>query len=236
VTSWWQGHGAFKHGTSQPRYVLEHVQVMASMLARHGGHKLTCVTDDPAAVRAAGIHAISMPPEVRKLPTFLPKLWLWSEELGQEIGERYACIDLDALVLADLAPLLYKAEMVIWNWCGGEYYNTSLFALDPGCRSRVWSEFSMEAMERAKKDWLHRQIVDGIGRHRSTVWTGDQSWVSWLLGPGEATISPAGAVRQFRHVDDAAAKPPGVRVFFFCGPMCPQSVARDVPWVAREWR
>src|SRR6185312_331970 len=90
----WRGVGCRREAID---YGPEHVHVLRSMLARHGGHELVCVHsadfDIPGPV---------MPDDVSHLPDFLPKLWAWSPEFHAIVGGRFASIDLDAVVLGDL--------------------------------------------------------------------------------------------------------------------------------------
>src|SRR5688572_21530353 len=108
----WRGRGFWKRVAT---YGTQHVEVLAAMLDRHGGHRLTCVHDGSFDL-PADVDNIVMPPEVAALADYQPKLWAWSPELHELIGERFASIDLDVVVLGDLAPVLQKqAPIELWH-------------------------------------------------------------------------------------------------------------------------
>lgn len=210
----WRGKGFWK---TVARYDESHVRALASMLERHGGHELVCVQDGSFDLPIS----IIMPEEVRALPDYLPKLWAWSPEFHDIIGERFASIDLDVVVAGDLGPLLdVSLPFLIWDRANREPYNTSLFALEPGFHTRVWTSLSLERIAAAKRT--------------AAYWTGDQSWVTHVLGPDEPTFGQADGVIQYRpslHRD----KRPDMLAAFFCGPYCPKSESEHSQWVRQAW-
>lgn len=215
----WRGKGFWKK-TAQ--YDAGHVAVLASMLRRHGGHDLICVTPDENDV-PAGVGHIRMPDDVAALPDYLPKLWAWSPEFHGAIGGRFASIDLDVVITADPArPLRAGAPLVIWGHAAKELYNTSLFALDPGFANVVWGALTWDRLERAKR--------------QAAYWTGDQSWVAHVLGPGQRTFGEETGVMQYRPKLHREAKPAGMKAGFMCGPYCPRTEAEASPWVREAWQ
>lgn len=217
----WHGHG-FERAVAP--YTFRHVSVLSRMLRRHGGHDLVCVTDRPRHC-PAGITPIAMPDGVRALPNYLPKLWAWSPEFQFIVGRRFASIDLDVVIVDDLAPVLEPVAgdpVLLWSRASGEPYNTSLFALEPGACQEVWTRLSPEAVEAA--------------RQRSGRWTGDQSWVAHVLGPGRASFGEETGVMQYRPKIHRAMRPVGLRAGFMCGPYEPFSEAEASGWVkAAYW-
>ena len=230
VTTLWNGHAFWKPVV---KYSVEHVERLASMLNRHGGHKLTVVHDGTFDLPRQ-VDAIRMPDEVASLPDYQPKLWLWSRELGETIGERYAAIDLDVVVLADLAPMLAAnrriphVPLAIWDEAVGEPYNTSLFAVEPDYARAVWTTFAADP----------RRLQ--IAAANATRWTGDQSWVAHVIQSRDLikpmTFSERDGVLRYRGRRDEAGVPEGTKAVFFCGPMCPKTVGETVPWVRACWK
>lgn len=211
----WRGHGFWKDTAT---YSEKHVRVLASMLKRHGGHKLTCVQDGTFDIPGS----IVMPMRVAALPNYLPKLWGWSAAFHSLIGERFASIDLDVVVTGDLGPLLSgKEPLRIWDKAENELYNTSLFALEPGFGNEVWGRFSIEAIEKAKASAFY--------------WTGDQSWVGHVLGPGQATFGERDGVIHYGPAN-RMKKPAGMLAGFMCGPFNPKAEAKRSEWVKAAWR
>jgi hypothetical protein len=188
------------------------------MLNRHGGHELICVQDGSFDIPGS----IVMPEEVAELPDYLPKLWAWSPEFHSIMGGRFASIDLDVVVTDDLAPLLDVNEpFVIWNYAKMEPYNTSLFALEAGYHQKVWKTLSPERIAAARK--------------QVPYWTGDQSWVAYVLGPDEPTFGQRDGVIAYTP-KNRAMKPQGMRAAFLCGPYDPAEEAEKSDWVRAEWK
>jgi hypothetical protein len=89
----WRGHGFWKDTAS---YGSRHVSVLASMLRRHGGHELVCVTDRPGEV-PEGMRAIAMPDEVAALPNYLPKLRPGHRGGTEPVGQRGVALMADPI-------------------------------------------------------------------------------------------------------------------------------------------
>jgi len=213
----WRGH-AFDRPVA--RYGLPHVVALARMLARHGGHRLTCVHD--GVYLPDGIRGVRMPDTVSALPDYLPKLWAWSPALHALMPQRFAVVDLDVVIAADLAPVLEaQVPIRLWDSARGEPYNTSLFTLEPGAGHEVWTSMTVERVAAAKA--------------RASRWTGDQSWVAHVLGPDLPTFGEDTGVIRYRPSLHRAAPPQNMKAAFFCGPMCPQTEAAHSRWVASAW-
>lgn len=218
LCSLWDGSGFWKRTA---RYGADDVVKLASALRRHGGHDLTCVTDG-AFELPSFIDQIRMPDCVASMPDYLPKLYLWSPELQQIVGERYASIDLDVVLLEDVAPVLGDAPVVLWDEAVGEPYNTSLFAVEPGHGTTVWQHYTPERL-------YHARAV-------ATRWTGDQSWVAHILGNGCKTFGERDGVIRYRGGQHMHGVPAGTRAVFFCGPISPATEVRETGWIAENWR
>lgn len=189
------------------------------MLRRHGGHSLTCVTDQK--INIEGVSVIAMPDMVVALPDYLPKLWAWSPEFHRLVGRRFASIDLDVVILDDLAPVLATdAPFRIWNEARLEPYNSSLFVLEPGFGNEVWESYSPDRLAKA--------------RANARYWTGDQSWVAHILGPNHETFGEKDGVRRYRPTLHGW-EPENCRAVFFCGPYDPATEGCDKPWILKHW-
>jgi hypothetical protein len=220
VVCWlWRGREFWKDAA---RYDGEHVAVLASMLRRNGGHSLTCIHDG-GFVLPAGVDAIRMPADVAALPDYLPKLWAWSPMLQGLIAERFASIDLDVVLLGDVAQLVAGPEPVrLWNGAKYEPYNTSLFAVEPGFGHEVWESYTPDRLAAA--------------RARAEYWTGDQSWVAHVLGLGMPTFSEADGVVRYRRSLHRSGPPAGALAAFLCGPYEPRSEGGCAEWIRQAWR
>ena len=220
VTCLFTGHGFDRDRVMT--YGPRHVAVLANMLRRHGGHELVCVHDGQDL--PAGVTGVQMPDNVAALPRYYPKTWALSDALGHVIGETYAAIDLDVVIVADPAAALpADVRFASWDQARGEPYNSSLFVLEPGARREVWDRFSVEAAEKAERTATYR-------------WTGDQSWIAHVLGPGECTFGEDTGILQYRPSKHRAACPEGARALFMCGPYRPDLEAEHSEWVREAYR
>jgi hypothetical protein len=189
------------------------------MLRRHGGHELVCVHD--GYDMPEGVRGIRMPDAVAALPRYYPKVWLHSAELGDLVGRRYACIDLDAIIIGDPAEVFRDVPFTIWDQARGEPYNSSLMAMYPGASRAVWDSFSLEAALRANS--------------AASRWTGDQSWIAVVLGEGVPTFSETDGILQYRPSIHREMQPEG-RVVFTCGPFLPDREAMQSDWISEAYR
>lgn len=210
----WRGRGFWR---KTAKYNERHVEVLASMLKRHGGHELLCVHDG-----SFNVDGIRMPSEVSSLPDYLPKLWTWSPEFRAIIGGRFACIDLDVVILKDLMAVLdVDCPFRIWDYASRELYNSSLFVVDQGFGTEVWNQLSPEALSRAKRT--------------TARWTGDQSWIAYVLGKGLPTFGQKDGVVNYRPLRHRSTKPKGILAAFMCGPYEPSEEAKFSSWVREAW-
>lgn len=206
-------------------YDSRHVRVLASMLKRHGGHTLTCVHDGSFDLKNEDeINTIRMPREVSRLPNYLPKLWVWSQAFQEFMDERFAFIDLDVVILGDLAPLLQTSDPVRFaSGAHREPYNTSLFVIEPLFGQEIWDRLDLNEVRRASK--------------LAEYWTGDQSWVAHILGPDYPIIREDEGVRVYRPARNRGgpmAEP--TLAAFMCGPYEPFTEARASEWVRQAYR
>jgi hypothetical protein len=229
-------------------YDVQDVLDLQHMLHQNGGHTLQCVTDGTFDI-PADIPQIIMPPDVTALPDYLPKLWLWSSEFHAQQTSRQQVIvfcDLDCIVLRDPAELVQDVDdLRIWDWAKDELYNTSFFVLGVGCHNEVWD----------------RRGQVNAAKAAAKYWTGDQSLVGYVLGPGMPVFE--GGIDHFRkskHIavrepkrdrreakhrrvcagngeDPASARSGGYSVapdaalVFFCGPAKPRDFINEVHWI-----
>lgn len=211
VCSLWRGSGFWK---KVAKYTAQDVDCLAAALGRHG-HSLTVINDGGWQF-ASSITSICMPRDVSELPDYQPKLWMWSPELHAQIGESFAHIDLDCVVLDDPAGAFDKiAPLQFWDWARDEPYNTSLVFITPGHGHEVWN--ARNQIDRARRTWRY--------------WTGDQSLVGWALGPGHHTFGNDQGIVQFRR-RDMLDNQPRARVIFFCGTKGPGDWASQSQWIS----
>ena len=213
----------------------ESVYALREMIRRHyaPAHRFVCVTDKPnelpgvETVELWTDHATVPSPIGRSYPSCYRRLKLFAPDAGLTFGERLVCIDLDMVIVRDIAPLFDRPEdFVIWgesDYPGRQAYNGSLWMLKTGSRPQAWTKFDPKTSP--QKAWA----AGGRGS--------DQGWLCYILGKNEAKWTRADGVFSYRkHIAPKGnVLPAEARIIAFHGktdPWCFQ--ARNVPWI-REY-
>lgn len=155
-----------------------------------------------------------------------PKLAAFRSDAAELFGSRLCVMDLDAVVVGSLDPLLDRADdFVIWKDVlaagqpGRFKYNTSLVLMDAGTRSKVWETFSPSKSRRA------------IAAERRCG--SDQAWVSHCLD-GEKTWDASDGILSWRFQVKGKPLPDNVRIIFYHGQQKPWHMPND-PLVKKYW-
>lgn len=213
------------------------VNTLRAMVARHydAPHRFLCVTDD-----AKGLDAeievippwndfVNVPsPSGGRNPSCYRRLRMFAPDIAQVFGPRFVSIDLDVVITGNLRPVWDRPEdFVIWGDTNPKtFYNGSMVLMTAGVRAQVWHTFDpIESPKRAK----------AAGHFGS-----DQGWISYCLGPGEATWNQADGVYSFRnHLQSSGSRalPANARIVVFHGHYDPwsSSVQRQYPWVREHY-
>ena len=140
----------------------ETVNVLQRMVARHyaAPHQFTCITDDPRGLDPE-VHVVPLwsdfatipSPHGGHNPSCYRRLRVFAPDIAPILGDRFVCVDLDTVIVGDLAPLFDRPEdFVIWGETDPRsFYNGSMFLLRAGARPRVWDEFDPSARRSARK-------------------------------------------------------------------------------------
>jgi hypothetical protein len=243
IVTWkWKKPGyrsSFDHNT---------VNIACSMFLRNFKlpHRFTCITDDPAGIDSS-IRVI----DIRTLPSYAylqvgnpsnklnpscyVRLFMYSKEARDVIGERIISTDLDIVLTGDVTPLFdRKDEFVIWggqsiNPRGGptyNWFNGSLQMLTAGTRTRVWDDFDPARSP---------ALANAAGCKGS-----DQGWIAHSLGKRESIWGTGDGVYSYRvHVLPGGGKlPRGARFVAFHGVHDPwqATVKTKHSWVREHYR
>lgn len=208
-------------GRGKRQYGVEYVERLRSMVGRHLDRpfRTVCLTDRPGDV-PKGVEAVPAVTPFRLTPWWV-KLRLFDPTMP--FDERVLYVDLDVLVVSDLAPVVdWPADFVLCpdsapTWLGKgrrravKRYNSSVMVFDRGARPDLW------------RDWRPK-----VGER---LWS-DQDWIGEQC-PNEATF-PA---RWFRRVNesDPPPWPDETKVVLCIGTKNHQAVGKW-PWVADLWR
>lgn len=244
VTFKWRPTGRYRS-----EFSAEQVNILRRMVARHysDSHQFICVTDDPTGldpeVKVVPLwddYAEIPNPSFTGGPSCYRRLKVFSRGIGEVLGERFVCLDLDMLITGDLRPLLNRTEdFIAWKNPNPLWpYNGSMFMLTAGTRPEVWESFDPETSPAIS--------------HAAKCKGSDQGWMSYVLGKGEATWGPEDGVWSYqdeivgrrrilrgRFINPGVGMlPKNAKVIVFHGPVDPWSRAARVltPWVKEHYR
>lgn len=212
-------------------FTAHHVEALRLMVRRHYPvpHRFICVTDDPAGL-GPEVEVVPLwddfanvpSPHGHHNPSCYRRLKVFTPEIDRLLGARFVCLDLDTVIVGDLRPLWDRTEdFVIWGETNPRsFYNGSMFLLTAGARRQVWDQFDP-------------RTSPGVAL-RSGKFGSDQGWISYCLGPGEATWGRQDGVYSFRvHLQPhGGALPENARIVMFHGKVDPDDIeAQRYDWV-----
>lgn len=202
-------------------------------------HEFICLTDDPEGIDS-GVRVLPVPTRHAELGGCYRRLWLFSDEARQVIGERIVQIDLDSMVTGDLTPLFDRDDSFVC-WCHGyadrrnrSVYCASLLMMTAGVYEAVWETFDPHKSPEIVKD------IVGT----------DQAWFTHVLGPDMPTWGRKDGVYSFRRhfnrggLDGRNVRlgrmrepPPDCRAIFFHGQFDPSlpEIRSTFPWIDHYW-
>ena len=160
-------------------------------------------------------------------PSCYRRLRLFAPDPGRWLGDRFVCLDLDTVIVGDMAPLWDRPEdFVIWkSSTSGNPYNGSMFLMTPGARPQVWRDFD--------------PVWSPINTRRAGLYGSDQAWIAYILGGSETTWTQKDGVLSFRlNVERQRTMPDHARIVFFHGNGDPWElpIQKRYPWVKAAYR
>lgn len=235
--------------TLKKRYDGAPVRALRRMLDHRtdGTARLVCVTNFPTEAGAAH-EVIELPPDVARLPSQYPKLWLFSSDFAETfgVGRRMLFTDLDVVLVGDPRNLVAGegsvrfranypdasvAPRARWKLLPSRSdiegrrtppFSTSLFMVPAGAHPEVWERFRLR---RAK---------------RIVGWTGtDQKWVNWVLGPRAPTWPSDGRfITIGRAIEDPSPPGPDAVIVTCTHRLTPwdPEIRDRLPWLAEAYR
>jgi hypothetical protein len=204
-------------------FTSDYVARLASMVKRNMNrpYRFVCLCDKPFLIaRNRNIERILIPKPEKGLFGWWSKLHLFRSDIF-EPGQRILYLDLDTLVMQDLAPILdYPSPFALVPHCGQfrtrgglkvlDRFNSSVMVWDAGVNYRLWDEWRPEI---AKLLW------------------GDQDWISEQMP--EADTMP---IEWFPRVSGLLEQPPGPEVkVVLCKKPKNSEAVKLYPWVAEAW-
>lgn len=226
VMTWlWQQPGC------RTTYTPEHVRTWRAMVRRHLSlpHRLAVITDIKADY-GPDVEIVTPPRDFDdiRIPTWGSdkpqchrRLALFRPDAAMVFGaDRFVSMDMDCVIADCLDPLFDRPEeFVMYKGTSSvRPYNGSMLMMRAGARPQVHACLTPE-----------RAIAAG----RKYVGS-DQSWISYILGRGEATWGPGDGVLWYGSRFNATA--PCRRVMFFPGRSKPWQLVDEDAFVGDHYR
>lgn len=215
---------------SPVEYSAEHVNILYKSVKRNTTipFKFICVTDDPSGLNEE-IQVIDLWDKYKNLGGCYNRLYIFSEEIKNLLGERFICIDLDCVIVDNIDAILTRKEDFIINKFiskGGhnQIYNGGLIMMTAGTRKRVWEDFhpikSLETLDRLRNE---KNLVGS-----------DQAWIQVNLGENESMFTENDGIYDYSFLPDKKL-PENAKIIFFPGKVDPSQEKDKVEWIIKHW-
>jgi len=215
---------------SPVEYSAEHVNILYKSVKRNTTipFKFICVTDDPSGLNDE-IQVIDLWDKYKNLGGCYNRLYIFSEEIKNLLGERFICIDLDCVIVDNIDTILTRKEDFIINKFiskGGhnQIYNGGLIMMTAGTRKSVWEDFhpikSLETLDRLRNE---KNLVGS-----------DQAWIQANLGENESMFTENDGIYDYSFLPDKKL-PENAKMIFFPGKVDPSQEKDKVEWIIKHW-
>lgn len=213
-----------------PKYTPNHVNILHNMVWRNLmiPHKFICITDDSRGIDPR-IEVIELWDKCKEIGGCFNRLYVFSPDMKNIIGDRFVCIDLDCVIVGDITTLFSKTDDFIINtynphpasvYSKSQLYNGGLFMMNAGARRQVWEKFNPQNSPQKIKE-----NKDVLGT--------DQAWIRIILGNNEKRFTEKeDGVYEARAF--AARIPRNSKIIMFAGSRDP-SLSKK-PYVIDHWR
>jgi len=125
-----------------------YVNRMRSMLERHLHlpHQLHCITEDPTGIDAR-VRIVPMPKEGATTPRCRRRMWQFAKERFVEFGDRMLCVDLDAVIVDDITPIVDRYEPIVcWRVGYANVFSGSFIMFDTGALDGAWQAYQRDPL------------------------------------------------------------------------------------------
>lgn len=209
------------------KYTDEHVLIHKAMFERHLTipHRYVCVTDEPVE----GVECIPLWDKCKFLGGCYNRLYIFSEDMRELFGERFACVDLDCVIVNNVNSIFSRKEDFLMNSYKpipnkqppdpDQYYNGSLIMMDCGARKEVWESFDYE-----KSPEMTKNNPNTIGS--------DQAWIRHCLGKKEKLLTEIDGIYEARQIKGSL--PDNAKIIFFSGNRDPSE--KRYSWISKYYR
>lgn len=208
ITTWLWDQPGFRY-----KYTENHVLTLKSMLERNTTAPFNFVCFSDREIEGVQTHPFqklglkSSKWSEYDQPQCFNRLWLFSEEAREVVGDRFVNIDLDVVILDNIDSILTRKEefLIAAGNSKRNGYNGSLWMMDTGVRRSVWDDLTQERV--------------GLACNRYVG--SDQAWMRYKLGWGEKMLTEEDGVYSYhyskRRFNMKNSPPEGCKIMFFAG-------------------
>lgn len=237
IVTWLWKDGSPRSAEFDPR----HVNTMQKMVARNLKipHRFICITDSPEGLSkdveylhtpddAKRVGRLRTPEDWGRFPSCYRRLWTFSPEAKEVLGERVLLLDIDLVILGDISHIFdHKQDFVGWrpyrDWGAPKRFGGGIYLLSAGTRPQVWKKFNAE---------------HSIREARSAGFRGsDQAWISYMLAAKEPYFARDQGIYSIRDFPTLVSDPPpDARLVQLNGPTKPWNKAgQSLKWIRENW-
>lgn len=215
------------------KYTSDHVNILFNSIKRNTTvpFRFSCITDDASGLDT-DIRIIPLWNKCQDLGGCFNRLYMFSPDMKNIIGDRFLAIDLDCVIVGNIDKILERKD----DFCINQFvsqkksryqnqlYNGGLILMNAGAREKVWDQFDPDSSP-AELDSVIKQN-DFIGS--------DQAWIRYILGVGECTFNDKDGVYSYVPTVRNNGVPNDARVIFFSGKTDPSTANKD--WIKQNWK
>ena len=212
-------------------YGARHVNILYSSLKRNLRIpiKFICITDDQSGINPE-IGIIPLWDKCRYLGGCYNRLYIFSADMRNILGDRFAYMDLDCVVTGDVTGVFSREEDFIINsyvpfrgMSGAmtQKYNGGLVIMNAGCRSQVWDTFDPEKTPKLLASLRNKYVGT------------DQAWIRYVLGDKEAVLTEKDGIYEARKFNARTPLPQDAKLVMFAGQRDPS--VSNLPWIKHHW-
>lgn len=221
-------------------FLPEHVRTLASSIRRELSieHRFICVADEGEGLDGP-VEWLETPQACRRLgdvrtlegsrfPSCYRRLWAWSAEAREQLGDRVMLVDIDLVTMRDFAHLFDRQEPFVgWRprarWGKEDRVGGGIYLMTPGAHPEVFEKFA--------EDPRRAQQAARVAGYRGS----DQAWISFMIGRAAAVWPDDVGIYSIRDLRNGELPlPDDAALVQFNGPVKPWD--SKLAWVRKHWR
>jgi hypothetical protein len=219
--------------SNRVNYTSDHVNILYNSIKRNTTvpFRFSCITDDKNGLDAE-IRIIPLWDRCRDLGGCFNRLYMFSKDMEDIIGNRFLSIDLDCVIVGNIDNLLKKTD----DFCINQFvpqkkkrnqnqlYNGGLILMNAGAREEVWTKFNPKTSPKELYTIIKENNYIGS----------DQAWIRHVLGKEESTFNTDDGVYSYNADIKNKELPSDAKMIFFSGKPDPSIL--EEPWIEQHWK